>query len=75
MNNVDIVDKKAYSDVLAPIYCLNDFSTEFLNRKTGDKLTGSKMQDVSSTKMIEMILQKAGVIELTRLLRILHDGC
>ena len=40
---VQIVDKKAYSEVLAPIYCLNDFSTEFLNRQTGDKITGSKL--------------------------------
>lgn len=35
-----LVDQKHYGDILAPIHDLNDFSTEYLNRITGDKLTG-----------------------------------
>jgi hypothetical protein len=55
-SGIKLVNQKTYSEVLAPIYNVNDFSTEYLNRTTGAKLTGSKFGVVSTTKMIEMIL-------------------
>lgn len=64
-----------YPELLAPMYNVNDFSTEFLSRQTGDKLTGLKLSQFNTTEMIEMILKKAGIISLTRLMRILEDGC
>jgi hypothetical protein len=64
-----------YQELLAPVYNVNDFSTEFLSRQTGDKLTGLKLAALSTTLMVETILKKTGVISLSRMMRILADGC
>lgn len=57
------------------MYNVNDFSTEFLSRQTGDKLSGLKLSLLNPTEMIDTILKTAGIISLTRLMRILEDGC
>lgn len=57
------------------MYNVNDHSTEYVNRNTGENLTGTKLAMQQPRKMIEMILKKAGIISYTRLLRILQDGC
>jgi len=44
-------------------------------RNAGEALTGEKLSVLSPNKMIEKILQKAGVIHFTRLYRILEDAC
>lgn len=70
-SGIKLKDGKSYGDVLAPVYQVNDYSTEYLNRQTGANLTGDKLAQVSSVKMVHMILQKAGIIKLSRLMRIL----
>jgi hypothetical protein len=60
--------------VLAPTYKVNDFSTESLLRNTGNNLTGEVLSQLTITKMIERVLQKAGVIGVDRLLRVLNDA-
>lgn len=39
-SGVELLSQKAYSEVLAPVYDFNDFSTEYSARNTGPNLTG-----------------------------------
>jgi hypothetical protein len=74
-SSIKLLSEKAYSEVLAPVYDVNDFSTEYLNRLTGDNLSGAKLASQTSYKMVEMILLKAGIIRLARVMRLVEDGC
>lgn len=71
----ELQNKKDYGNTFAPVYCVEDFSTASLLRNAGESLTGEKLSVLTPHKMIEKILQKAGVIHLTRLYRILEDAC
>jgi hypothetical protein len=71
----ELQNKKDYGDTFAPLYCVEDFSTASLLRNAGDSLTGEKLAVLTPQKMIEKILQKAGVIHYTRMYRILEDAC
>ena len=71
----EMQNKKDYGDTFAPVYRVEDFSTASLLRNASESLTGEKLSVLTPHKMIEKILQKAGVIHFTRLYRILEDAC
>ena len=74
-SGVQLLSHKDYSDLLAPLFQANDFSTATLMKNEGSNLTAEKLAELTVPNMIDRILQKTGLIGIERLMRILTDAC
>ncbi|CDW74584.1 dna-directed rna polymerase iii subunit rpc5-like [Stylonychia lemnae] len=70
-----LISSHEFQDLLAPFDKTEDFSTASILKNKGSNLTIEVLAQLSPIKMLELIMKKAGIIDLERLVRIMLAAC